>query len=70
MTLGRIRALEPTSIIPGHGDVLSGDYAIAYLDQVVELLDVVTSLTQKHLWLIGSSARTMDKVLEAVGKGR
>ncbi len=60
-TLRRIGALEVSTIIPGHGEVLSGK---AYLGQVVEMVSAVNAEVEKEL----NAGLSKDEVLETAPK--
>jgi glyoxylase-like metal-dependent hydrolase (beta-lactamase superfamily II) len=57
-TLGKLRELEVKTIVPGHGDVLTGT---AYVAQVVDLVSAVVSEVEKEM----NAGLTKDQILEA-----
>ena len=60
-TLRRIAQLEVSTIVPGHGEVLSGK---AYVGQVIEMVSAVNEEVEKEL----NAGLTKDQVLETAPK--
>jgi len=67
-TLERMSRLDAQTIIPGHGDVLRGDYARNYLAQVIDFVRTVVAQVSVEVYRRGNSARNLDAVREAVMK--
>ncbi|HYY56630.1 MAG TPA: MBL fold metallo-hydrolase [Pyrinomonadaceae bacterium] len=67
-TLRSMGQLDAQTIIPGHGDVLRGDYAKTYLNQVIEFLSVVVAQVSLEVYKIGNGSRNFEAVREAVQK--
>jgi cyclase len=58
-TLKRISAMNPQTIIPGHGDVLHDK---ALLTDVIDFLQTVTSEVSKQIYVVGNGPRNLDEV--------
>lgn len=67
-TLKRMSEIDAQTIIPGHGEVLGGDYARAYLNQVIDFIQTITELVRKETYRLGNGARNLEAVREAVLK--
>jgi hypothetical protein len=67
-TLRRMSQLDAAAIIPGHGDVLSGDYARKYLAQVTDFVQAVVAEVGAEVYRRGNSPRNLEAVREAVMK--
>jgi glyoxylase-like metal-dependent hydrolase (beta-lactamase superfamily II) len=67
-TLQRIANLEPATIVPGHGAVLSGDDAKNYLNLIKDLLDVVSAAVRKETYRLGNASGNLEAVTLAVSK--
>ena len=67
-TLQEMSRLEPETIVPGHGDVLRGDYARAYLRQVTDFIQTVTTQVSREIYRIGNGPQNLEAVREAVLK--
>lgn len=66
VTLERLSRLEPLTIVPGHGAVLSGDDAKTYPALLRELFDTVTAAVRKETYRFGNAPGFLDSVKEAV----
>ncbi len=67
-TLKRMERLDAQTIIPGHGDVLRGDYARTYLAQVIAFVETVVAQVSVEVYKRGNSPRNLEAVREAVMK--
>jgi cyclase len=67
-TLREMARLDAQTIVPGHGDVLRGDYARAYLNQVIEFVDAVTAQVSREVYRVGNGPQNLEAVREAVLK--
>ena len=67
-TLRAMGELDFTTIVPGHGEVLRGAPARAYLALVIEFVDTVVQQVSKEIYRAGSGARNQDAVRDAVLK--
>ena len=67
-TLRRMQQLDTQTIIPGHGDVLRGDYARNYLAQVTDFVATVVAQVGTEVYRRGNSFRNLEAVREAVMK--
>lgn len=67
-TLRRMERLDAQTIIPGHGDVLRGDYARTFLAQVLALVETVVAQVSVEVYKRGNSPRNLEAVREAVMK--
>jgi cyclase len=67
-TLRRMQQLDAQTIIPGHGDVLRGDYARNYLAQVIDFVQTVVAQVSAEVYRRGNSFRNLEAVREAVMK--
>lgn len=67
-TLQRMNQLDAQTIIPGHGEVLRGDYARKYLGQVIDFVQTVVAQVSVEVYRRGNSARNLEAVREAVMK--
>jgi cyclase len=68
-TLRRLSELDAQTIVPGHGQVLEGGYGKAYLNQVIEFVQVVSAAVSLEVYKIGNGPRNLEAVREAVAKG-
>ena len=62
-TLRRMAQLDAETIVPGHGEVLKGK---AFLNQVIEFLEIVTAEVDRQVYRVGNGSRNLDKVREGV----
>jgi len=67
-TLRRLRELEFTTMIPGHGEVLSSEKGRAYAGLLIEILETVSKEVSKETHRLGSGATNLPGVREAVQK--
>ena len=67
-TLQRMAQLDAQTIVPGHGEVLRGEYARTYLKQVIDFLQVVVSQVSREVHRLGSGPGNLEAVREAVHK--
>jgi len=65
-TLRRLTALDPLTIVPGHGDVLQGTQ---YVTLVAEFVDAVVERVSAEVHRLGNNPRSLDDVQQAVEKG-
>jgi cyclase len=65
-TLQHLAQLKAALIVPGHGEVLKGEQARAYLTLVTDFVNVVTAEVSKQIYLIGNGPRNLEPVREAV----
>ncbi len=68
-TLRTMNRLEFQTVIPGHGEILRGDYARHYISQVADFIHAVVKKVSDEVHRIGPGARNLDAVREAVNKG-
>jgi glyoxylase-like metal-dependent hydrolase (beta-lactamase superfamily II) len=67
-TLGAMSRLGAQTIVPGHGQVLTGDYARTYLNDVAEFVSTVVAQVNKEVHRLGNNSRVLDEVQAAVEK--
>jgi cyclase len=67
-TLRAMARLDARTIVPGHGTVLTGDYAKTYLNDVTEFVSVVVAEVGKEVHRIGNNSRGLDDVRAGVEK--
>lgn len=67
-TLRQLAQLDAQTFVPGHGEVLKGDYGKAYLSQVIEFVQVVVSQVSRQIYQIGNGPRNLEAVREALKK--
>jgi cyclase len=67
-TLREMARLDPEVIVPGHGDVLRGDYARTYLNQVAAFVEAVTAQVSREVYRLGNGPQNLEAVREAVHK--
>ena len=67
-TLQSMAQLDASVIVPGHGEVMRGDYGKAYLKQVTDFVQTVTSQVSLEVYRIGNGPRNLEAVREAVQK--
>lgn len=67
-TLREMARLEPEVIVPGHGEVLRGDYARVYLGRVAEFVQTVTAQVSREVHRVGNGPQNLEAVREAVLK--
>jgi cyclase len=65
-TLERLAQLPVRTIVPGHGNMLQGDYARAYLAQVTDFVRTVTTQVEHEVYRVGNGPRNLDAVRAAV----
>jgi cyclase len=61
-TLKRMAQLEADTIVPGHGDVLTGAYGKAYVQQVIDFVQTVVAEVGKQIYQVGSGPRNLETV--------
>jgi hypothetical protein len=62
-TLKKMAALEATTIVPGHGDVLHDK---VLLIDVIDFLQAVTTEISKQIYAVGNGPRNLDAVRKNV----
>ena len=62
-TLKKMGELDVQTIVPGHGDVMHDK---AYLNQVIALVEAVTTEVSRQVYIIGNGSRNLDPVTKAV----
>ena len=67
-TLQGISHLDAQTIVPGHGEVLQGDYGKKYLSQVIDFLKTVVAQVSLEVHRIGNGPRNLEAVREATHK--
>jgi cyclase len=67
-TLRELARLDAQAIVPGHGDVLTGDYARDYLRLVTDFVETVTAQVSREVHRVGSGPQNLEAVREAVHK--
>ncbi|HEX4900537.1 MAG TPA: MBL fold metallo-hydrolase [Pyrinomonadaceae bacterium] len=67
-TLERLGELEEQTIVPGHGEVLSGGRGEAHRRLVIEFLQTIVSQVSREIYRIGNGPRNLEPVREAVLK--
>jgi glyoxylase-like metal-dependent hydrolase (beta-lactamase superfamily II) len=67
-TLREMARLDAEVIVPGHGDVLRGDYARSYLKQVTDFVETVTAQVSREVHRLGNGPQNLEAVREAVLK--
>ena len=67
-TLQEMSRLDAETIVPGHGDVLRGEYARAYLKQVTDFIQTVTAQVSREIYRVGNGPQNLEAVREAVLK--
>jgi glyoxylase-like metal-dependent hydrolase (beta-lactamase superfamily II) len=67
-TLQEMSRLDAETIVPGHGDVLRGEYARDYLKQVTDFVREVTAQVSREIYRIGNGPQNLEAVREAVLK--
>ena len=65
-TLEALASLGAATIVPGHGTVLRGEYATAYLRQVIDFLRAVVGAVDSEIHRAGSGPRKLDAVKAGV----
>jgi glyoxylase-like metal-dependent hydrolase (beta-lactamase superfamily II) len=65
-TLEALARLDGDIIVPGHGMVLRGDYAKAYLGQVIDFLRAVVAAVDQEIQRAGAGPRKLDAVKAGV----
>jgi glyoxylase-like metal-dependent hydrolase (beta-lactamase superfamily II) len=65
-TLQRVGQLGAKTVIPGHGELLTGEYCNAYLNQVVDFVQTVVTQVSKEIHRVGAGPRNLEAVREAV----
>jgi glyoxylase-like metal-dependent hydrolase (beta-lactamase superfamily II) len=65
-TLKAMGQLDAQTIVPGHGEVLKGDYARDYLNRVVDFVQAVVGEVSKEVYRTGNGPRNLEAVREAV----
>lgn len=67
-TLRRMATIDAQTFVPGHGEVLRGSYGRAYLNQVIEFVQLVVREVSRQIYLIGNGPRNLEAVREAMKK--
>jgi cyclase len=67
-TLQSMGRMDTQTIIPGHGEVLRGDYGKVYLNQVIDFLKTVVAEVSLQVYRIGNGPRNLEAVREATHK--
>ncbi len=67
-TLRRMGRLDAQTIVPGHGEVLRGEYARNYLTQVTDFVETVAEQVSAEVYRRGNGPRNLEAVREAVLK--
>lgn len=67
-TLRRMSQLDAQTIVPGHGEVLRGEYARNYLTQVTDFVQTVAEQVSVEVYRRGNGPRNLEAVREAVLK--
>lgn len=67
-TLREMAALDVEAIIPGHGELLRGDYSRTYLKNVTDFVETVVAAVNKEVYRLGNSSRKLEDVQKAVQK--
>ncbi len=67
-TLRRMSRLDAETIVPGHGEVLRGEYARNYLNQVTDFVEAVVAQVSAEVYRRGNGPRNLEAVREAVMK--
>jgi cyclase len=67
-TLRQMAWLEAQTFVPGHGEVLRGSYGKAYLNQVIEFVQLVVAEVSRQIYLVGNGPRNLETVREALKK--
>lgn len=67
-TLRQMAWLDAQTFVPGHGEVLQGSYGKAYLNQVMEFIQLVVAQVSRQIYLIGNGPRNLEAVREALKK--
>ena len=68
VTLQRMGQIEAQTIVPGHGDVLTGSYSKTYLNLVTDFIQTVSAQVSKEVHRLGNGSRNLEVVREAVKK--
>lgn len=67
-TLKQMATIDAQTFVPGHGEVLRGDYARAYLNQVIEFVQLIVAGVSRQVYQIGNGPRNLEAVREALKK--
>jgi glyoxylase-like metal-dependent hydrolase (beta-lactamase superfamily II) len=67
-TLRQMTQLDAQTMVPGHGDVLKGDNGKAYLNQVIDFVQMVVAQVSRQVYQVGNGPRNLEAVREAVKK--
>jgi glyoxylase-like metal-dependent hydrolase (beta-lactamase superfamily II) len=67
-TLQQMARLDAQTMVPGHGEVLQGARGKAYLNQVIEFLQVVVTKVSQQVYRVGNGSRNFEAVRDAVKK--
>jgi glyoxylase-like metal-dependent hydrolase (beta-lactamase superfamily II) len=67
-TLQKMSRLDAQTIVPGHGEVLRGEYAGKYLAQVIDFVQAVVAQVSVEVYRRGNGPRNLEAVREAVMK--
>lgn len=67
-TLQKMGRLDAQTIVPGHGEVLRGEYARNYVGQVIDFVQAVVAQVSVEVYRRGNGPRNLEAVREAVMK--
>ncbi|HEX8176234.1 MAG TPA: MBL fold metallo-hydrolase [Pyrinomonadaceae bacterium] len=67
-TLREMAMIDTLTFVPGHGEVLQGSYGRAYLNQVIEFVQLIVSEVSRQIYLVGNGPRNLEAVREAMKK--
>jgi glyoxylase-like metal-dependent hydrolase (beta-lactamase superfamily II) len=67
-TLREVARFDSRTIVPGHGTVLTGEYAKTYLNDVTEFVSVVVEQVGTEVYKVGNNSRTLEEVRAGVEK--
>jgi glyoxylase-like metal-dependent hydrolase (beta-lactamase superfamily II) len=65
-TLQRMAELDTEIIVPGHGEVLRGNYGKTYLKQVIDFVQAIVAQVKKEVYRLGNSPLNLEAVQKAV----
>jgi cyclase len=67
-TLRNLSHFDTQAIVPGHGELLQGEYGKRYLNQVIDFIQIVVAEVSKEVYRVGNGSRNLEAVREAVKK--
>ncbi|HEY0320290.1 MAG TPA: MBL fold metallo-hydrolase [Pyrinomonadaceae bacterium] len=67
-TLRQMSQLDAQTIVPGHGEVLKGNYGREYLSLVIDFVQTVVARVGQQVYQVGSGPRNLEAVREALKK--